>query len=69
MSSAYLMHRPPRWWRSTRYRREIWRAALPASIGPKGADGAGYSSAVISNGAGVKQYVQLMGRFSLTRSK
>jgi hypothetical protein len=41
---------------------EIWRAALPASIGPKGADGAGYSSAVISNGAGVKQYVQLMGR-------
>ena len=27
-----------------------------------GADGAGYSSIVISNGGGVKQYVQLMGR-------
>jgi outer membrane protein assembly factor BamB len=40
---------------------EIWRATIP-SFGNKGADGAGYSSIVISNGAGVKQYVQLMGR-------
>jgi outer membrane protein assembly factor BamB len=41
--------------------REIWRAAIPA-LGPKGRDGAAYSSAVISNGAGVQQYVQLLGR-------
>lgn len=41
--------------------KEIWRAGVPR-IGPKGADGAGYSSIVISNGAGVKQYVQLTGR-------
>ncbi|MEE8218321.1 MAG: PQQ-binding-like beta-propeller repeat protein [Vicinamibacteria bacterium] len=41
--------------------REIWRAAIP-DLGPEGKDGAGYSSVVVSNGAGVKQYVQLMGR-------
>jgi outer membrane protein assembly factor BamB len=41
--------------------REIWRAAIPA-LGPKGKDGAGYSSVVVSSGAGVKQYVQLLGR-------
>ncbi len=41
--------------------KEIWRAAVPA-LGEKGADGAGYSSVVISNGGGVKQYVQLTGR-------
>ncbi|MFL6199530.1 MAG: PQQ-binding-like beta-propeller repeat protein [Thermoanaerobaculia bacterium] len=40
---------------------EIWRAATP-SLGDKGSDGAGYSSVVISNGGGVKQYVQLTGR-------
>lgn len=40
---------------------DIWRAALPR-LGRKGLDGAGYSSAVISNGGGVKQYVQLVGR-------
>lgn len=40
---------------------EIWRAAIP-DLGEKGADGAGYSSVVVSNGAGVKQYVQLVGR-------
>lgn len=40
---------------------EIWRAKIP-ELGPKGADGAGYSSVVVSNGAGVKQYVQLLGR-------
>ena len=39
----------------------IWKAKVPA-LGPAGRDGAGYSSVVISNGAGVKQYVQLMGR-------
>jgi hypothetical protein len=41
--------------------KEIWRTAVP-DLGPKGKDGAGYSSIVISNGGGVKQYVQLMGR-------
>ena len=41
--------------------KEVWRAAMP-SLGDKGADGAGYSSVVISNGGGVKQYVQLLGR-------
>jgi outer membrane protein assembly factor BamB len=41
--------------------KEVWRAAMP-QLGDKGADGAGYSSVVISNGAGVKQYVQLLGR-------
>ncbi|HSR49923.1 MAG TPA: PQQ-binding-like beta-propeller repeat protein [Acidobacteriota bacterium] len=40
---------------------EIWRSAVP-NLGERGADGAGYSSIVISHGAGVKQYVQLMGR-------
>jgi outer membrane protein assembly factor BamB len=41
--------------------KEIWRAATP-NLGDKGSDGAGYSSVVISNGGGVKQYVQLTGR-------
>lgn len=40
----------------------IWRARQPAEIGNKGKNGAGYSSVVISYGAGVKQYVQLTGR-------
>ncbi len=39
----------------------IWKSALP-DVGKSGRDGAGYSSIVISNGAGVKQYVQLLGR-------
>jgi outer membrane protein assembly factor BamB len=39
----------------------IWKAAVP-DLGPKGKDGAAYSSVVISNAAGVKQYVQLLGR-------
>lgn len=39
---------------------EFWRATIP-DLGPRGSDGAGYSSIVISNGGGVKQYVQLMG--------
>jgi outer membrane protein assembly factor BamB len=41
--------------------KEIWRASIP-DLGPEGKDGAGYSSIVISHGAGVKQYVQLLGR-------
>lgn len=41
--------------------REIWRAAVP-DLGSRGKDGAGYSSVVISNGGGVKQYVQVLGR-------
>lgn len=41
--------------------KEIWRSAVP-QVGEEGKDGAGYSSIVISNGAGVKQYVQLIGR-------
>lgn len=40
---------------------EIWRSSMPA-LGDKGNDGAAYSSVVVSHGAGVKQYVQLMGR-------
>jgi outer membrane protein assembly factor BamB len=41
--------------------KEVWRTATP-DLGPAGRDGAAYSSVVISNGAGVKQYVQLLGR-------
>jgi outer membrane protein assembly factor BamB len=41
--------------------REIWRTTIP-DLGPNGNDGAAYSSIVISNGGGVKQYVQLVGR-------
>ncbi len=41
--------------------REIWRAPIP-HLGDQGGDGAGYSSIVIGNGGGVRQYVQLMGR-------
>jgi outer membrane protein assembly factor BamB len=41
--------------------REIWRTAAPAP-GPRGREGAGYSSIMISNAGGVKQYVQLGGR-------
>ncbi len=40
---------------------EIWRSTVP-ELGDNGGDGAAYSSIVTSNGAGVKQYVQLMGR-------
>jgi outer membrane protein assembly factor BamB len=41
----------------------VWTAQSPDSLGSRGADAAGgYSSVVISNGAGVKQYVQLVGR-------
>jgi outer membrane protein assembly factor BamB len=40
---------------------EIWRTQ-GGRIGPVGADGAGYSSAVISEAGGTRQYVQLVGR-------
>ena len=39
----------------------IWKSELP-KFAQRGKDGAGYSSVVISNAAGVKQYVQLIGR-------
>jgi outer membrane protein assembly factor BamB len=40
---------------------ERWRTAIP-ELGEKGADGAAYASAVISEGGGVRQYVQFLGR-------
>ena len=40
----------------------LWQAAMQADAGAAGKDGAGYSSVVISHGAGVKQYLQLVGR-------
>jgi len=47
---------------------EVWATAMPANDEDKDAsgkslkDGAGYASAIISNGGGVKQYVQFVGR-------
>ncbi len=41
---------------------EIWRARMPEEAGDRGNDGAGYSSIVITEGGGVRQYVQLTGR-------
>ncbi len=47
---------------------EIWASTLPSFESKEGLngkplkDGAGYSSPVISNAAGVKQYIQLVGR-------
>ena len=41
--------------------RPIWHAAIP-ELGPNGSDGAGFSSIVISEAAGVRQYVQFVGR-------
>jgi len=41
--------------------KDVWRARL-GSFQSRGPEGAGYSSVVISNGGGVKQYVQLTGR-------
>lgn len=40
---------------------EIWRAKLPELEGP-GIPGAAYSSVVVSEAAGVRQYVQLLGQ-------
>lgn len=39
----------------------VWRCKLP-ELGPKGKDGAGYSSAVVAEIDGVRQYIQLLGR-------
>lgn len=41
--------------------RTIWKCALP-ELGPNGNDGAGYSSVVVSEAGGIRQYVQLFGR-------
>jgi outer membrane protein assembly factor BamB len=41
--------------------REIWRAKM-GTFESSGPSGAGYSGIVISNGGGIKQYVQLTGR-------
>jgi outer membrane protein assembly factor BamB len=41
--------------------KDIWRTQMP-NVGSRGKDGAGYSSIVISNAGGVKQYVQTVGR-------
>lgn len=38
-----------------------WKAALP-DLGSRGRDGAGYSSIVISEAGGIRQYVQTLGR-------
>ncbi len=40
---------------------EVWRAAVP-DFNSDGKQGAGYSSIVVSHAAGVKQYVQLIGK-------
>lgn len=39
----------------------LWKSKFP-EIGPGGKDGAGFSSVVMTHTAGVRQYVQLMGR-------
>lgn len=39
----------------------IWKCAMP-NIGSRGKDGAGYSTAVVSEACGVRQYVQILGR-------
>lgn len=38
-----------------------WKSPLPA-LGPRGKDGAGYASPVVAEIAGVRQYVQVVGR-------
>jgi outer membrane protein assembly factor BamB len=41
--------------------KEVWKCAIPA-LESKGKEGAGYSSIVVTNACGVKQYVQLVGK-------
>jgi hypothetical protein len=41
--------------------RTVWTTAIP-ELGENGGDGAAYSSVVVSNACGTKQYVQLVGR-------
>ena len=40
----------------------IWSSPAPPITGRRGRDGAAYSSIVVSNAAGVRQYIQLTGR-------
>ena len=42
--------------------RTLWKTRRPQGLGDRGKAGAGYSSIVISNATGVKQYVQLTGK-------
>ncbi len=49
-------------WRWTRKPAAKSGGRRSANLGDQGGDGAGYSSIVIGNGGGVRQYVQLMGR-------
>lgn len=42
--------------------KEIWRTSSVPNLGENGRDGAAYSSIVVSNACGVKQYVQLVGK-------
>ena len=39
----------------------IWKSAVP-NIGPRGKDGAGYSSIIVHEIDGVRQYIQIIGR-------
>jgi prepilin-type processing-associated H-X9-DG protein len=39
----------------------VWKCGIP-DIGKRGKDGAGYSSIVVSEAGGVRQYVQMLGR-------
>jgi len=41
--------------------KEIWRTAIP-DLGERGTYGAGYSSVVVSEAGGIRQYVQFLGR-------
>ena len=41
--------------------KEIWRTTIP-DLGERGADGAGYSSVIVSEAGGIRQYVQFLGR-------
>ena len=54
--------RPPTSSRWTRRPAASCGAPPAPPSGPRGREGAGYSSIVVSNGGGVKQYVQLTGR-------
>jgi len=40
----------------------IWKTPMPADAGSRGQDGAAYSSIVVGNCGGVRQYIQLVGR-------
>lgn len=40
----------------------VWKTKMPGAVGNKGGDGAGYSSIVIGQCGGVKQYITLVGR-------